>query len=104
MLARASPTGSDDAVPQVDLRRVVRDEVDLLLAQQRLEVGLGDVGLDEARGLGEPSRGGPVERSSTTTTRWPSARCRLRHVRADEARAAGDEDVHRILSMIRKAA
>ena len=37
----------------------------------------------------------PVERSSTTTTRWPSARCRARHVRPDESGAAGDENVHR---------
>ena len=38
MLARASWIGIGHAVAQVDLRRVVRDELDLLLSQERLEV------------------------------------------------------------------
>jgi hypothetical protein len=64
------------AVTQVDLRRVVRDEVDLLFLEKRFEVGLRDIRADEARARGDFSRR-PAERSSTTTTRWPSSAWRL---------------------------
>ncbi len=71
--------------------------------QQGLEVGLGDVGLDEAGGLGEalaPARGKVVDDHDPVSV----GQVPLGHVRADEARASRDEDVHRILSMKRKAA
>ena len=41
----------------------------------------------------------PEERSSTIDDAVAVGEVPLRHVRADEARAAGDEDVHRILSI-----
>ena len=92
-----------DAVAQVDLGGVVRDERDLLLAQKRLEVGLGDVGLDEAGGLRQPlaPAGREVVHDDDAVA---VGQVTLGHVRADEARAARDEDVHRILSMSRVAA
>ena len=84
-----------DAVAQVDLRGVVRDEVDLLLAQERLEVRLGDVRLDEAGLLRQPlapARGEIVDdHDAVAVGEVPPG-----HVRADEAGAAGDEDVHRM--------
>ena len=91
-----------DAVAQVDLGGVVRDELDPLLAQQRLEVGLGDVRLDEPRGFGQAlaaARGEVVDDHHAMSVRQVP----LGHVRADETRASRDEDVHRILSMMADA-
>ena len=103
MLARASPIGIGDAVPQVDLRGVVRDELDLLLAQEGLEVDRRDVGLDEPRGLGQalaPAGGEVVDDHDPVAVREVP----LRHVRADEARAARHEDVHRMRRSFRMPA
>ena len=95
--------GVRDAVAQVDLGGVMGDEVDLLLAQERLQIHLRDVGLNEPGFLGEPlaaARGQIVHDDDAVPVRQVS----FRHVRADEARASGHEDVHRILSMSRVAA
>ena len=85
---------------QVDVRGVVRHEADALLPQQRLEVGIRDVCLDEAGRLGQAlaaARGEIVDDHDVMAVGEVS----LRHVRADESRAPGDQDVHRILSMDR---
>ncbi len=66
-----------DAVAQVDLRRVVRDEVDLLLAQEGLEVRLDAMSARTKRAPSGSRSLRPEERSSTITTRCPSARCRF---------------------------
>ncbi len=95
--------GVRHAVAKVDLGRVVRHEPDLFLAQQRLEVGLGDVGVDEAGGLGQAlaaARGEVVDDDDAVAV----GQVPLGHVRADEARASRDEDVHTILSMNRMTA
>ena len=96
-LARASPIGIRDAVAEVDLRGVVRDEVDLLLAQERLEVRRRDVGLDEPGLVGEtflaPRREVVHDDDTVAVGEVP-----FRHVRADEAGPARHEDVHRMRS------
>jgi hypothetical protein len=81
-------------VPKIDLRRVMRDELDPLLAQERLEVRLGQVGLDEARAVGNRIAAACREVVDDDQA-MPVGQMAARHVRADEAGAASDEDVHR---------
>ena len=108
-LERADDVGSGvgnrvrNAVSQIDVRGVVGDELDLFLGQQWREVRLGNVGVDEAGGLRKAlaAAGGQVIHDDDPV---PIGKVAFGHVGADEARAAGDEDVHRILSRCRAAA
>ena len=85
--------GIGDTVTQIDLRGVVRDELDLLFAKKRLEVCLRDVGLDEPGLLRDllPAPGGQVVNDDHAMAVFQMP---LRHVRPDESRAPGHENVH----------
>ena len=87
MLARASPIGSATLWRRSIWAAWCETKLDLLLAQQGLEVRLGDVGLDEAGGLGQalaPARGEVVDDHDAVAV----GQVPLGHVRADEARAS----------------
>jgi hypothetical protein len=80
-------------VAQVDLRRVVGDEINLFFPQERLEVRLRDVGSNEA-GLRRHFLAGPRREVVHDDDAVPVVQMPLRHVRADEAGTTGHEDVH----------